>query len=165
MREFFFIFILSAGLVSVYLFRKKILPGEKGLTPELERLMADKADQYGVDRVLVKAVAKVESNFNPRAMNPADPSYGLMAITPILAQDFNLVKDYRYPSSAEIERLYDLDNNLYVGCSQLAHLTRIRPFDTAVQMYNVGQTGYMNGARNYDYLNKVRSYYEKYRSV
>jgi len=164
MRELIFIFIFLAGL-SFYFFRKKILPVAKGLTPELERLMASKADQYGVDRALVKAIAKVESNFDPRAKNPADPSYGLMAITPILAQDYNLVKDYRYPSSFEIERLYDLDNNLYVGCSQLAYLTRIRPFDSAVQMYNVGQTGYMNGVRNYDYLGKVRSYYEKYRSV
>ncbi|MBA7493853.1 hypothetical protein ES702_04418 [subsurface metagenome] len=164
MRELIFIFIFLAGL-SFYFFRKKIIPVAKGLTPELERLMASKADQYGVDRALVKAIAKVESNFNPRAKNPADPSYGLMQITPMLAQDYNLVKDYRYPSSFEIERLYDLDNNLYVGCSQLAHLTRIRPFDSAVQMYNVGQTGYMNGVRNYDYLNKVRPYYAKYRSV
>jgi soluble lytic murein transglycosylase-like protein len=164
MRELILIFIFLAGL-SFYFFRKKILPGAKGLTPELESVMASKADQYGVDRALVKAIARVESNFNPRAKNPADPSYGLMQITPMLAQDYNLVKDYRHPSSFEIERLYDLDNNLYVGCSQLAHLTRIRPFDSAVQMYNVGQTGYMNGVRNYDYLNKVRSYYEKYRSV
>jgi soluble lytic murein transglycosylase-like protein len=164
MRELIFIFIFLAGLL-FYFFRKKILPGAKGLTPELERLMADKADQYGVDRALVKAIAKVESNFNPRARNPADPSYGLMAITPMLAQDYKLVKDYRYPSSFEIERLYDLEANLYVGCSQLAHLTRIRPFDSAIQMYNVGQTGYMNGVRNYDYLGKVRSYYEKYRSL
>jgi len=164
MRKYVFIYIFLV-LLSLYFFRKKILSGGPGLTPELEWLMADKADQYGVDRALVKAIAKVESNFNPRAKNPADPSYGLMQITPMLAQDFGLVKDYRNPSPAEIERLYDLDNNLYVGCSQLAHLTRIRPFDTAVQMYNVGQTGYMNGVRNHDYLNKVRSYYDKYRSV
>jgi len=164
MRKYALIFIFLAVL-SFYFFDRKILPGVKGLTPELERLMASKADQYGVDRALVKAIAKVESNFDPRAKNPADPSYGLMQITPILAQDYKLVKDYRNPSLAEIERLYDLDNNLYVGCSQLAHLTRIRPFDTAVQMYNVGQTGYMNGVRNYDYLNKVRSYYEKYSSL
>ena len=164
MRKYVFIYVFLV-LLSLYLFQKRILPGEKGLTPELERLMVSKADQYGVDRALVKAIAKKESNFNPRAKNPADPSYGLMQITPILAQDYGLVKDYRNPSSFEIERLYDLDNNLYVGCSQLAHLTRIRPFDVAVQMYNVGQAGYMNGARNYDYLGKVRSYYEKYRSV
>ena len=164
MRKYALIFIFLAVL-SFYFFDRKILPGAKGLTPELERLMASKADQYGVDRALVKAVAKIESNFDPRAKNPADPSYGLMQITPMLAQDYGLVKDYRNPSSLEIERLYDLNNNLYVGCSQLAHLTRIRPFDVAVQMYNVGQTGYMNGYRNYDYLNKVRSYYEKYSSL
>lgn len=164
MRKYVFIYIFLVAL-SFYLLRKTIFSGEKGLTPELEWLMADKADQYGVDRALVKAIARAESNFNPRAKNPEDPSYGLMQITPMLAQDFGLVKDYRNPTSSEIERLYDLENNLYVGCSQLAHLTRIRTFGVAVQMYNVGQAGYMNGARNYDYLNKVRSHYEKYRSV
>ena len=164
MRKYVFIYVFLV-LLSLYLFREKILPGAEGLTPELERLMADKADQYGVDRALVKAIAKKESNFNPRAKNPADPSYGLMQITPILAQDYGLVKDYRNPTASEIERLYDLENNLYVGCSQLAHLRSIRSFDVAVQMYNVGQTGYMNGYRNYDYLNKVRFYYEKYSSL
>ena len=164
MREFIFISIFLAAL-SFYFFRKKIIPGKKGLTPELERLMADKADKWGADRALVKAIARVESNFNPEAKNPADPSYGLMQITPILAQDYSLVKDYKNPSWLEIEKIYDVENNLDVACWFLAHLTRIRPFDSAVQMYNVGQTGYMKGVRNYSYLNKVRSYYDKYRSV
>jgi len=163
MREFIFISIFLAAL-SFYFFRKKIIPG-KGLTPELERLMANKADQWGVDRALIKAIARVESNFNPEAKNPADPSYGLMQITPMLAQDYSLVKDYKNPSLLEIEKIYDVENNLDVACWFLAHLTRIRPFDSAVQMYNVGQTGYMKGVRNYSYLNKVRSYYDKYRSV
>ncbi|MBA7607288.1 hypothetical protein ES703_14447 [subsurface metagenome] len=161
MRELIFVFIFLAGL-SFYFFRKKILPGTKGLTPELERLMASKADQYGVDRALVKAVAKIESNFNPRAKNPADPSYGLMQITPMLAQDFGLVKDYRNPSASEIERLYDLDNNLYVACSFMARLHSKYDFDQAVQSYNVGEWGYKIGYRNLDYLKKVKRYYEKY---
>lgn len=164
MRKYALISIFLLAL-SFYLFREKILSGAKGLTPELERLMASKADQYGVDRALVKAIAKVESNFNPRAKNPADPSYGLMQITPMLAQDYGLVKDYRNPSSSEIEQLYDPSKNLDVACPHLAYLMKIRTFGIAVQMYNVGPTGYMNGVRNYDYLNKVRSYYEKYRSL
>ena len=164
MKKYALIYVFLV-LLSLYFFRKRLFAGAEGLTPELEWLMAEKADQYGVDRALVKAIAKVESNFNPRAKNPADPSYGLMQITPILAQDFGLVKDYRNPTASEIERLYDLENNLYVGCSQLAHLRSIRSFNVAVQMYNVGQAGYMKGVRNYDYLNKVRSYYDKYRSL
>jgi soluble lytic murein transglycosylase-like protein len=39
----------------------------------------------GVDPALVMAVMQVESHFNPRAVNPSDPSYGLMQMLPATA--------------------------------------------------------------------------------
>lgn len=119
------------------------------------------AKKWGLEVALVKAVAKVESNFNPRAKNPADPSYGLMQITPILAFDYGLIKNYKNPSDLEIELIFDINNNLSVACDFLNRLRKY-PFKQQIMSYNLGETGYINGRRNYDYYNKVRGYYEAY---
>lgn len=120
------------------------------------------ATEWGLDPALVKAVAKVESNFDPKAKNPADPSYGLMQITPALAYDYGLITNYKEPSWLEIEMIYNIDNNLSVACWFMERLHSKYDFDQAVQSYNVGETGYKLGHRNFDYLEKVRRYYEKY---
>ncbi len=41
--------------------------------------------RYSVDPTLVMAVIQVESHFNPAAVNPSDPSYGLMQMLPSTA--------------------------------------------------------------------------------
>ncbi|MCK4825215.1 transglycosylase SLT domain-containing protein [bacterium] len=120
------------------------------------------ANEWGLEMALVKAVAKVESNFNPMAKNPSDPSYGLMQITPALAYDYGLIRDYVSPSELEIEMIYNIDNNLSIACWFMSRLHSKYSFDEAVQMYNVGERGYKLGRRNPDYLNKVRGYYESY---
>lgn len=119
------------------------------------------ANAWFLEPALVKAIAKVESDFKPDAKNPADPSFGLMQITPALAYDFGLIINWRNPSKFEIERIFDIDNNLNVACWFLNRLKKYS-FAQQVQSYNVGETGYKNGRRNHDYLNKVKKYYEKY---
>ena len=54
-----------------------VLPG-----PDVQDKIKEYANKWGLEFALVKAFAKVESNFNPNAKNPADRSYGLMQITP-----------------------------------------------------------------------------------
>jgi len=131
-------------------------------TDDIKILIAKKAREWDIDPPLLKAVVRVESNFNPRAKNPADPSYGLMQITPMLAQDYGKVKDYTNPTKAEIDMLYEPSWNLDIGCEYLSMLLRSYGFDQAIQSYNVGETGYFWGRRNPDYLSKVRQYYESY---
>jgi len=161
-RRKFIILILFLFSLAVYSFGRSILPAAGISWPALEYLMAEKSSRYHVDLGLTKAIAKVESNFNPKAKNPLDPSYGLMQITPPLAYDFGLISDWQNPTAADIRAMMDVNNNLDVACQQLAYLTRIQRFDVAVQMYNVGIAGYMKGRRNYDYLNKVKKYYDIY---
>lgn len=163
MNKRIFLIPIFLTIGAAFLFGREILPGQ-GLTPELENLMARKADYWTLDVALVKAFAKVESNFNPAAKNPLDPSYGLMQISPALAYDYGLISNWKDPSPAEIDRMLNVENNLDVGCWRLNYLTRTWAFDKAVQMYNVGITGYYNGVRNFEYLDKIRSYYEKYRA-
>lgn len=131
-------------------------------TIDIQAKIAYYADQWGLDPALVKAVAKVESNFNPSAKNPSDPSYGLMQITPALAYDYGLIRDYVNPSELEIEMIYDIDNNLSIACWFMQRLHSKYGFDQAVQSYNVGEAGYKRGTRNYDYLNKIKRYYNEY---
>ncbi|MBA7497076.1 hypothetical protein ES702_07685 [subsurface metagenome] len=129
---------------------------------DVQERIAYYASQWRLETALVKAVAKVESNFKVRAKNPADPSYGLMQITPALAYDYGLISNYKDPSWLEIEMIYDINNNLSVACWFMSRLHSKYGFDQAVQSYNVGERGYKIGYRNSDYLEKVRRAYEKY---
>jgi len=129
---------------------------------DVQAKIAHWANEWRLDPALVKAVARVESNFNPMAKNPSDPSYGLMQITPALAYDYGLITDPDYQSGLEVEMIYNVDNNLSIGCWFLSRLMNKYEFDRAVQSYNVGERGYFLGRRNPDYLNKVRRYYEEY---
>lgn len=64
---------------------------------------------------LLKAIAKVESNFDPYAVNPADPSYGLMQI--VYPQKLPAIADWP-PSSKE--DLFNPDTNLHYAAQILA---------------------------------------------
>lgn len=160
-RNFIILTLFLLGLAA-YSFGRSILPAAGIPWPALESLMAEKSNRYRTDPALTKAIAKVESNFNPAAKNPHDPSYGLMQITPALAFDYGLISDWQNPTAKDIKAMMDPENNLDVACQHLSYLTRTQKFDVAVQMYNVGQAGYMKGKRNFDYLNKVRKYHDIY---
>lgn len=129
---------------------------------DVQAKIAHWANEWGLEPALVKAIAKVESDFDPGAKNPLDPSYGLLQVSPALAYDYGLISDYINPSWLEIEMILNIDNNLNIGCWFLSRLMNKYEFDQAVQSYNVGERGYFLGRRNPDYLSKVRQYYESY---
>lgn len=139
-----------------------------GPTIDVQERIAYHASQWGLETALVKAVAKVESNFKPRARNfekspeAYDDSIGLMQITAAVAYDFGLINNWKDPSETEIRRMFDIDNNLTVACWFISRLHKKYDFDQAVQSYNVGEWGYKIGYRNFDYLEKVRKAYEAY---
>ena len=132
------------------------------LTPELESLIISKAKEWKLSPALVKAHAKIESNFNVMAKNPSDPSFGLLQITPELAYDYGLITHYRDPSQYEIDRMMNVKNNLNVACWFIRNLRIEYSFEVAIQMYNVGEAGYNKGVRNLTYLEKVKRYYDEY---
>lgn len=111
--------------------------------------------KYGLDRNFVRAIIKVESNGNTRAFNPRGPSYGLMQITPILAQDYGLIKDAKNVTQNDIALMMDVGNNSEIGCWFIRYLIHKYPKNTAIQMYNLGETGYNSGKRAESYLQKV----------
>lgn len=154
--------ILILGAVAYYAVASKQLVFGSKLTPELEMMIEMKAKKWGLEPALVKAVAKVESGFNTRAKNPADPSYGLMQITPGLAYDYGLILHYKNLSREEINKIYNVQNNLDVGCQFMKKLHSRYTFDVAVQMYNTGEKGYESGVRATYYLKRVKGFYHEY---
>ena len=156
------IYALVIGALAIVVLSLSLSAAPKAVThiDVIERINYH-ANKWGLEVALVKAIAKAESNLNPMAKNPADPSYGLMQITPILAQDYGLISDYKSVSQSDIAKIYNIDNNLTVACRFLKHLSKYS-FAQMVQSYNVGEWGYKTGRRNVEYLEKVRSYYEQY---
>jgi hypothetical protein len=100
----------------------------------------------------------VESNGNTKAFNAAGPSYGLMQITPILAQTYGLIADAKNVTQNDIGLMMDVSNNSEVGCHFIYYLIHKYPKNTAIQMYNLGEAGYNSGKRVETYLQKVLSW-------
>jgi len=117
---------------------------------------------WGVPSALIRAVIRQESNFDPNAVS-AKSCYGLMQVRLIKAQDFGLLKDWQNPTEYEIANLLKPQNNINAGTRELSRLLGKYPFDTAIQMYNVGEAGFNKGYRAPDYLTKVKGFYNDYK--
>lgn len=116
-----------------------------------------------LDPEIALAVAMIESSFDPNKKNPSDPSYGLFALTPSLCYDYGLITNYKNPSQDEINKIYDIDNNCRIAIKHLKKLITLYPEEQAIQSYNVGITGYLEGKRNLFYWNKYQYYKNFYK--
>lgn len=134
-----------------------------GTPVTIDTLIAEAARHYSVDAALVKAIAMTESSLNPNAVNPSDPSYGLCQIMPILAEDYGIVKDYHNPTEAEIAMIKDPETNLRICAWHMKHLMEKYTLEVSVEMYNVGESGWLQGRRNSAYVKKVLGYYTTYK--
>ena len=117
-------------------------------------------NKYGVDPLLVKAVIKAESNFDPNAVSSKN-AQGLMQITPPTAQDY------------DVENTFDPSSNINGGVKILRDL--IDQFDgdlrLALAAYNAGRNAvirYGNTIPPYpetqQYVTRVMSYYSDIKS-
>jgi soluble lytic murein transglycosylase-like protein len=129
----------------------------------VDAIIIENAKRYSIDAALIRAVIRQESNFDAEAVNPSDPSYGLMQITPILAEDYGLVKDWHNPTEAEIAMIKIPSTNVRIGSWFLSKLLSKYTMDMAIQMFNLGESGYNSGYRAPEYLAKVKGYYNEYK--
>lgn len=107
--------------------------------PSLETLrptVAEAAKDAGLDPHLVLAVVAAESGGDPKAVSKAG-ARGLMQLMPATAAEQAgklRMADY------DVERLFEIDVNLRIGCAYLAYLLRyydgVEPF--ALGAYNAG---------------------------
>jgi len=108
-----------------------------------------------VDPALVKAIVRVESNFIASAVNPTDPSAGLMQTTPALASAM-------LGRQVTTEELKNPTLSISAGTAFLSYLVDRYPLQAAIQMYNLGETKYRRGVRVPGYLARVMRYYREY---
>jgi soluble lytic murein transglycosylase-like protein len=161
----YLLFIIVIPLILIFLVirlnaeDKKLVENAKeeikseSTTMTLDELIKYKAGKYGIEERLLRAIIKVESNFNPQAKNLNDPSYGLCQINPALAKGLGFFPDEYL--------LYDPAYNLEVACVFLSHLKRKynNDLDSIIQAYNLGETKFDKGYKSPDYLEKVKKYY------
>jgi soluble lytic murein transglycosylase-like protein len=117
------------------------------------------ASLYQIPEELVRAVIKVESNFDPRAVSPAN-AHGLMQLIPGTAERM-LVRD-----------IHDPRQNIYGGVRYLRVLANMFNGDLQLTIagYNAGENAVIRHrgippyAETHAYVVKVLTYYRLYRS-
>ena len=115
--------------------------------------------ERGVDPALMLAIAKQESNFDPSAINPSDPSYGLFQIQSFWLQYFG-------HDPADIEQLFNAAFATGVACEIILYFqNKGFTFPQQVDIYNVGETLWRDGRRNAAYRDAVNRFYNEFSTL
>ncbi|PYV83294.1 MAG: lytic transglycosylase [Acidobacteria bacterium] len=103
-------------------------PGDKRASQEIDNLIDHISGQHGVDPELVKAVARVESNYNPRAVSYKG-ALGLMQLLPGTAKRFGVFN------------VWDPQQNIEGGVKFLKFLSGMFPNNLpyVLAAYNAGE--------------------------
>ncbi len=72
---------------------KQVLKSISNIPENLETMFTEAANKYGISEKLLKAVAKVESNFNPSATSPKGAA-GVMQLMPATAKSLGVANPY-----------------------------------------------------------------------
>ena len=120
---------------------------KKGIGSPFESLIQSASANYGVPVALIKAIISQESNWNPSAVNPNDPSYGLMQL------------NYNYFKTSDGQPITDPAENIDRGTSYLAsQMSRFGPdLSAVVSSYNAGHPISGNVS---SYVQPVMLYYQ-----
>jgi len=124
--------LLFAAMTAVILFSEFIGPAEARTPPResIEQMVVDEAVRTGIPPSIALAVAKVESNFQPRAVSSAG-ARGVMQIMPKTGRDLYGV---------EPDALWDPQTNVRIGVHYLRSLFEQYGgrWDLALSHYNGG---------------------------
>lgn len=115
---------------------------------------------FGPSAHVALAIAEIESGFNASAVNPQDPSFGIMQL------QFSTARAY-VPWITHADDLLSPHVNIRAGVRFLKDLSRKHlsqyGLDGVIQMYNLGETRFIAGARVPAYLVRVRSAMDRHR--
>ncbi len=121
----------------------------------LEFMIRRTAISFGCDPAVMLAICQKESNFNPSAINPSDPSYGLFQIMEFWLRHFGYTENYQSLLQAEF--------NAQVACRIVLYFqARGFRFPDQADIYNVGETLWAKGVRNVSYREDVKAFYRSY---
>jgi len=149
----------NAPTSSQYTLYIKERPKPEAATIKYDGIIQEASNKYGLSFSLLKAIIKVESNFDSRAVSEKG-ALGLMQIMPQNLQAFN------------IQEPYDPEDNIMGGARYFKSL--IERFDgklpLALAAYNAGPT-IVDKYRNIppiketeDYVKKVLKYFYRYKN-
>lgn len=115
-------------------------------------LVRSTARQYGVNPDFAQAICEQESGYKIDAINPNDPSYGLMQLT------LPVAKYYSDGKITDTITIMQPDLNVEAGIKFIADLLRKYKSQSLwdiASMYNTGETKYHKGFRNAKYADAV----------
>lgn len=132
---------------------KQVLKSISNIPENLDAMFTEAANKYGISEKLLKAVAKVESNFNPSATSPKGAA-GVMQLMPATAKSLGVANPY------------DARSNIMGGAKYLKE--NLERYDGNVELtlaaYNAGS----NNVKKYggippfketqEYVKKVMNY-------
>lgn len=132
---------------------------------DYDKLFQKHGARYGVDPLLLKAVAMAESSLDPLAVNTADRySVGLMQILyrPSIAGDLKSRPSNRFDidgwGDATFEKLKDPDFNIKMGAQILAWNLRTFGYPRGIAVYNAWDQRHAPKAgpfKNQAYVDKI----------
>ena len=112
----------------------------------------------------ILAIIWSESTGNPNAVNPSDPSWGLMQVTELIAKAYGgIIFPPRTGPGPKVPppQLFNPEVNMMIGSAFLAHLkeTYSEHFpDTWPQGYNQGEGNLTRGVPDPDYIAAFNSH-------
>ncbi|GAB4113574.1 MAG: hypothetical protein Kow00103_05820 [Candidatus Caldatribacteriota bacterium] len=133
---------------------------------EIAKTIYEESIKYDFNPLLLTALIKVESNFNPRAISDSY-AYGLCQVRRFIAPE--LAEKLGISWEGAEKTLFDPVKNIKIGAYYLSILNRdFEDLDTAIIAYNQGPYAVQenlssNNALNKNYLNKVLDYFSSLR--
>lgn len=155
-------FLIGLILLLVFYFKKEIYQVGVETYEYMKNLYDDLFKKWGefrgLDWKLLRAFAKVESDFNPMAISPVG-ARGLMQIMPFIGK--------AYGGITNVEELFDPDKSIEIGSAFIKELMEKYDgdLDSVIQAYNLGETKFNKGYVAPDYLAKVTREYETLKGV
>ena len=128
---------------------------------EYDELISQASKQYGVDNLLVKAIIKAESDFDPKAISKK----GAMGLMQIMPQNFQHL---------DIENPFDPQENILGGTRYFKYLYDRFDGKLALSLaaYNAGPTAVDNYNKTIppyreteQYVERVLAYYRNYKNL
>jgi len=129
----------------------------------IKKMVRYHAELLKIDADLCDAIAQIESSYNSKAFNnPKKPqvnevwiSRGVMQLTFDTGKKFN-------GKIQKKDDLYHAENNVIAGIRYIKYLIKKYPLATLediTQLYNLGETKFLQGKRNPSYAEKFQAVY------